>query len=449
MSVKPFQNLTLTANNQTVTASFDAPATGWDRTNSYGNHDFATDSGFSSNVTSSNNHPSAGTMRESDFPFTVIVGQNLSPSTTYYYRVRHANRSGLSNYLSGNVTTAAAPVTAPSAPGQPTLSSITVSAITISWSAVATATSYKVYAGTSSNPTSLITTTANTTHTQTGLNANTTYYARLKASNGGGDSGYGTQASATTLPGTPANLAASQGSAEGEIDLSWDQTVGGGGLTVTYTIQRATSSGGTFSSIATSIASGTTTFTDTGLDGSTTFYYKILAVTSAGSSAASSEVNATTLATTGPNPSNEVLEFGKLNVLVNRGSDGAEVSMNDVTGNTSEASLKDFYVGGFTSISAPSSTIVGSSGHLTITANFSNAGDRFKDKINTSRFSWSITSGGSNASLSNESGRTVRLTTAGNFGAYTVTVSCTWTPIFNDHVTSNLTRTADFTMQNV
>ena len=62
MSVKPFQNLTLTANNQTVTASFDAPATGWDRTNSYGNHDFATDSGFSSNVTSSNNHPSAGTM---------------------------------------------------------------------------------------------------------------------------------------------------------------------------------------------------------------------------------------------------------------------------------------------------------------------------------------------------------------------------------------------------
>ena len=43
----------------------------------------------------------------------------------------------------------------------------------------------------------------------------------------------------------------------------------------------------------------------------------------------------------------------------------------------------------------------------------------------------------------------MRLTTAGNFGAHTVTVSCTWTTIFNDHVTSNLTRTADFTMQNV
>ena len=278
------------------------------------------------------------------------------------------------------------------------------------------------------------------------------YFYRIKQTNDSGLtylSDYSSDGNVITLPPTPTNLSAAQGSSEGEIDLSWDQTVGGGGLTVTYTISRATSSGGSFSVIASNISSGTTTYTDAGLDASTTFYYKILALTSAGQSDFSSEVNATTQATAGPDPSNEVLEFGKLNVLVNRGSDGAEVSMNDITGDTNEASLKDFYVGGFTSISAPSSTIEGSSGHLTITANFSNAGDRFKDKINTSRFSWSITSGGSNASLSNESGRTVRLTTAGNFGAYTVTVSCTWTPIFNDHVTSNLTRTADFTMQNV
>ena len=448
MSVKPFVSLTLTANDQTVTASFDAPATGWDRTNSYGNHDFATDSGFSSNVTSSNNHPSAGTMRESDFPFTVIVGQNLSPSTTYYYRVRHANRSGLSSYLSGNVTTAAAPVTAPSAPGQPTLSSITVSAITISWSAVATATSYKVYAGTSSNPTSLLTTTANTTHTQTGLNANTTYYARLKASNSGGDSGFGTQASATTLPGTPTNLAASQGSSEGEIDLSWDQTIGGGGLTVTYTISRATSSGGSFSAIASNISSGTTTYTDNGLAGSTTFYYKITAVTSAGSSAASSEVNATTQATTGPNPTNELLEFGKLNVLVNRGNDGDTVSMSDVTGDTNEASLKDFYVGSFTSVSKNTDNIA-PGGFALLTANFSNAGTKFTSKVAKERFSWSITAGSSNGSLSNQSGRTIRCNSAGNFGSHTVTVSCTWSPIFNDHVTTNLTRTVNVQMVNV
>ena len=302
MPSNPFLNLTLTANDQTVTASFTSPGD-WDKSRSYGNSDFATDASFTQNVTSSNSHPPGGVIGAGASTGDIIVGTNLSENTTYYYRVRHAGGAGFSSYVSANVTTAGAAVSAPSAPGQPTLSSITVSAITISWSAVATATSYKVYAGTSSNPTSLITTTANTTHTQTGLNANTTYYARLKASNSGGDSGFGTQASATTLPGTPTNLAASQGSSEGEIDLSWDQTVGGGGLTVTYTISRATSSGGSFSVIASNISSGTTTYTDAGLDASTTFYYKILALTSAGQSDFSSEVNATTQATAGPDPS--------------------------------------------------------------------------------------------------------------------------------------------------
>ena len=72
MSVKPFVSLTLTANDQTVTASFDAPAAGWDRADSSGQSDFATDSGFSSNVTSSTDHPAAGTMRSTDFPFTTM-----------------------------------------------------------------------------------------------------------------------------------------------------------------------------------------------------------------------------------------------------------------------------------------------------------------------------------------------------------------------------------------
>ena len=439
-----FINLTLTANDQTVTASFTTPGD-WDKSRSYGNSDFATDASFTQNVTSSNSHPPGGVVGAGASVGDIIVGTNLSENTTYYYRVRHAGGSGFSSYVSANVTTAGAAVSAPSAPGQPTISSITVSAITISWSAVATATSYKVYAGTSSNPTSLITTTANTTHTRTGLNANTTYYARLKASNSGGDSGFGTQASATTLPGTPTNLAASQGSAEGEIDLSWDQTVGGGGLTVTYTISRATSSGGSFSVIVSNIASGTTTYTDSGLDASTTFYYKILAVTSAGQSDFSSEVNATTQATAGPDPSNEVLEFGKLNVLVNRGSDGAEVSMNDITGDTNEASLKDFYVGSFTSVTKNTDNIAPGN-YALLTANFTNAGERFKTKVAKERFSWSITAGSSNGSLSNQSGRTIRCNSAGTFGSHTVTVSCTWSPIFNDHVTTNLTRTVNVQM---
>ena len=440
-----FLNLTLTANDQTVTASFTTPGD-WNKQRAYGNSDFATDSNYTQNVTSSNLHPGPGTTAIGASVGDIIVGTNLSPSTTYYYRVRVASTDGLSSYVSDNVTTGAGAISAPSAPGQPTLSSITVSAITISWSAVTSATSYKVYAGTSSNPGSLLTTTANTTHTATGLNANTTYYTRLKASNSGGDSGFGTQASATTLPGTPTNLAASQGSAEGEIDLSWDQTVGGGGLTVTYTIERSTSSGGTFVSAAGNIASGTTSFTDNGLDATTTYYYRIFSTTTAGNSAVSSEASATTSAATAPNPSNEVLEFGKLNVLVGRGNDGATVSMSDVTGDTNTASLKDFFVGGFTSISG-NNIVHGVSATSQITANFSNAGERFKTKVDAGRFSWSVTDGSTYGTITSTSGRTcvVTHTGAGSFGVnYDVDIQCVWTPIFNDHL-SQTTRTLTIT----
>ena len=533
---KPFLNLTLTANNQTVTASFDAPAAGWDRADSSGNSDFATDSGFSSNVTSSTSHPAPGTTRESDFPVTFILGTNLTPGTTYHYRVRHRDRQGFSSYLSGNVTTAAAG-SVPNAPGTPNVTDIQDGQISISWIAVSGASSYKVYCGTSSNPTTEDGTTTGNTYTKTGTTANTTYYFRLKATNATGDSAFsserqalsmvttpsapspvvatptsntitwsevtgtvktrlfgGTSANPTTtlttvdsgtttfshtslnsndqyfyrikqtndssltylsefssdgsvitLPPTPAGLSAAQGSGEGEIDLSWSQTVGQGHLTVTYSIQRATSSGGSFTTIAGSISSGTTTFTDTGLNGSTTFFYRMFSTTSAGSSPVSSEASATTAASSGPNPTNESLELGKLNVLANRGSDGATVSIQDVTGNTNETSLKDFFVGGFTSVTKNTDNIAPNNFAL-LTANFSNAGDRFLDKVAKERFSWSITSGGSHASLSNQSGRTIRCNSSNSFGSHTVTVSCTWTPIFNDHVTANLTRTVNVQM---
>ena len=441
----PFLNLTLTANDQTVTASFTTPGD-WNKVRAYGNSDFATNSNFTQNVTSSNSHPGQGTTGIATTTGDIIVGTNLTPSTTYYYRVRHAAASGYSSYLSGQVTTGAASISAPNAPGAPSFSSITTGGFTLSWSAVSSATSYKVYLGTSSSPTNLATTVSPTTSTHTGLNSNETYYARLKATNSGGDSGYGSQASATTLPPTPTNLSAAQGSSEGEIDLSWDQTVGSGDLTVTYTIERSTSSGGTFVSAAGNIASGTTSFTDNGLDATTTYYYRIFSTTSAGNSPVSSEASATTSAATAPNPTNELLELGKLNVLVGRGNDGATVSINDVTGDTNEASFKDFFVGGFTSISG-NNLIHNVTNTSQITANFSNAGERFKTKVDTGRFSWSITDGSTYGTITSTSGRTCIVTHTGNgtaFIAYNINIQCVWTPVFNDHL-SQTTKTLTIT----
>ena len=413
--------------------------------------------GTSSNPTTTLTTVTSGT--------TSYTHTGLTPGTTYYYRIKQTNDNGetyFSDYSSQDSVTTIA-LTAPSnVTGTPAATDNTIqwteptysTRTYIYWSASSGGSYAAAYSGANPAYVGDGVTTFNVDDYYTAYQGqvllsgdNDVEYIKLKAYFDGHYSGYSSEYAAYSLPGTPTNLSAAQGSGEGEIDLTWTSTTGEGALTVTYTISRSTSSGGSYSVIGSNISSGTTSLTDTGLDASTTYYYKIIAVTSAGNSPDSSVVNATTAATSGPNPSNEVLEFGKLNVLVNRGSDGANVSMNDVTGDTNEASLKDFYVGTFSSISGVGTTqVIGNSGYLVIIANFGNAGDRFKNLVNASRFSFSITAGSSFANLSNQSGRTIRLNTAGTFGSHSVTVSCTWTPIFNDHITSNLTRTANFQM---
>jgi hypothetical protein len=72
-------------------------------------------------------------------------------------------------------------------------------------------TGYKVFRGTTSNPTALVQTLSGSTlnWTSTGLAASTTYYFRVAATNSAGDGAYSTQASATTS--TPANCTAPWG----------------------------------------------------------------------------------------------------------------------------------------------------------------------------------------------------------------------------------------------
>src|SRR6202041_2383127 len=93
--------------------------------------------------------------------------------------------------------------------------------------------------------------------------------------------------SSSTLspPPTPTGLAAIAGNAS--VILSW--TAGSGATS--YNIYRGTTSGGEGTTpVGTSTSTG---FTDTGLTNGTTYYYKVSATNSAGTSAQSSEVSAT------------------------------------------------------------------------------------------------------------------------------------------------------------
>ncbi|TAL05153.1 MAG: hypothetical protein EPO07_04005, partial [Verrucomicrobia bacterium] len=89
-------------------------------------------------------------------------------------------------------------------------------------------------------------------------------------------------------PAAPATVTATAASST-VINLSWTPSSGA----TNYLVQRSLTSGGPYSVIASGIT--TTNYTDTGLSGSTIYYYVIAAVNSGGAGTNSAEASATTL----------------------------------------------------------------------------------------------------------------------------------------------------------
>ncbi|MCD6288728.1 MAG: fibronectin type III domain-containing protein, partial [Candidatus Hydrogenedentes bacterium] len=125
----------------------------------------------------------------------------------------------------------------------------------------------------------------------------TRYYYRVRATNSVGGSGYSNVADATTqntppvLPETPTDLAATATSSS-SIDITWrDNADNEDG----FILERSLSADSGFVSIAT-LAPDMAGYTDTGLDPSTQYYYRVKSFNGAGNSAPSNIVAVTTLA---------------------------------------------------------------------------------------------------------------------------------------------------------
>jgi hypothetical protein len=132
------------------------------------------------------------------------------------------------------------------------------------------------------------------TFTDTGLTNGTTYYYKVAAVNAVGTGPQSGEANATpqaAAPTAPLGLTASAGNAS--VSLSWSVPASNGGSSITgYNVYRGTSAGGEAGTpVATNVT--TTSFTDSGLTNGTTYYYKVAAVNSAGTSPQSSEASAT------------------------------------------------------------------------------------------------------------------------------------------------------------
>jgi len=221
------------------------------------------------------------------------------------------------NPASSTTTTASAPsapvVTVPAAPAAPTLSIIDVAGkvtMHITRPSVSGATSYKVFYGTATAPT-----TPGTSFTATTFDVDidaaaigTAYYVRLKASNTL-DSGFGTEVSVTkALPDVPAGLALV--ASNGQLTASWT-TVSGA---TAYEVYTSTTSGSGFAKYGADIAqSATPNVAITGLSNGTTYYVQVLAKNSIGSSALCTEVSATPVF---PAPAKPAVTAGNTQVSV-------------------------------------------------------------------------------------------------------------------------------------
>ena len=214
--------------------------------------------------------------------FSTNIGA-LTSGSTYYFRAFASSANGstwASDALSFSTSTGApASLTAIPANGL----------VGLSWAAASGAQSYNVKRATvNGGPYStllggVLGTTFNDTTTVTG----TSYYYVVTAASAGGESGNSPQATVQTVA-QPAGLIAVPGNAS--VALSWNASSGA----TSYTVKRATTSGGPYSNVQSGIAG--TSYTDTTAVNGTLYFYVVAAATSGFESAVSDEMSAKPLA---------------------------------------------------------------------------------------------------------------------------------------------------------
>jgi glucosylceramidase len=240
-----------------------------------------------------------------DGTMALIVFNDATTATTFDVNWSPNNTNFSYTLPAGSVATFTWTPSAGTGPAAPTNLAATAASstqINLTWTAsTTTGVTYSVFRSTTSGFTpgsgnTVTTGLSGTSYSNTGLSSGTTYYYLVEAVGSTGTSYPSNQASATTTvvaPTAPSGLTATAASSA-QINLSWTASPTNG---VTYSVFRSTTSGftpGSGNQVASGL--GTTTYSNSGLTASTTYYYKVEAVNSAGSSPASNQASATTLA---------------------------------------------------------------------------------------------------------------------------------------------------------
>jgi fibronectin type 3 domain-containing protein len=226
---------------------------------------------------------------------TSYTDTGLSASTTYYYIVYAADSNDEFGYPSSVSATTRSSGSLPDVPTGLTASATSSSSIYLYWTPLSEADYYKVYRSSSSSGTYLsIGNSTGASYTDDGLDADTTYYYKVSAVNDNGESEKSSYTEETTgsdgPPAAPTELSVTE-TTSNSISLSWNSVSGANA----YNVYRATSDSEDYDFVDEDYdfidIVYSTSFTDTGLSASTTYYYKVSAVNDNGESEKSDYVS--------------------------------------------------------------------------------------------------------------------------------------------------------------
>jgi hypothetical protein len=212
---------------------------------------------------------------------TTYLNTGLSSGTTYFYRVNAANTGGTSGFA-GPVSATTLPL-APAAPSNLRFTLRNTSRLDLLWDDNSSNEQGFLVQSSLDGITysTLETTAANTPeYSARGLNVGTTYFFQVAAFNAGGTSAFSGATSWQTLPNAPAipsNFTANSVSTS-QIDLSWTDVTGENGY------QLDLSTNGTNYSGLTTLGPNVVSYSHTGLNSETTYWYRISAFNIGGTS---------------------------------------------------------------------------------------------------------------------------------------------------------------------
>ena len=232
---------------------------------------------------------------------TSYVNTGAAAGKTYYYRVKAVNSAGTSAY--SNIVSGRAKAAIPAAPRVTIGNSSASGKPQLTWAAVDGAAKYEIYRSTQqSTGYSLLGTTTSTSYVNTGAAVGTTYYYKVRALNVDGAAGaYSSTVSGAAKAVAPAAPTVTMTYSDGgKPKLTWSAVSGA----ASYRVYRSESRGTGYSLLGTTTS---TSYVNTGAAVGKTYYYRVKAVNSAGTSAYSNIVSGTART---PAPAAPVLKGG-------------------------------------------------------------------------------------------------------------------------------------------